>query len=255
MQNKSFTGQVKLPTGQRTAERPEARPTRSSKRTSTAGRHIVDLHHYTPRPNMRSNVAAPKGDSRASAPFITASSDCDRSLSSQTTVRISNVPTTAALQQQNVQLREQLLAQQNEQVRGREQLLARWNSLAKLLARQNDQLRELDEEIGQLERSCISSQERKRALLETKQLERSRLKGFIQGMEAILANRHESPGDVAVLESNQPSSSSVFGSASVPSNRPDAGGTAVAGSPATTLKTETTTGTGSLSGDGPGMQE
>jgi hypothetical protein len=207
-----------------------------------------------PAPDMRSNAAAPKGAGRASAPFGSAGSDCDRSLSSLTTVRVSNVPPLALLQQ-NEQLREQLLAQQNEQVREREQLLDRRNSLAKLLARQNDQLRELDEEIGQLERSCIST--RGSALLETKQLERSRLKGNIQGLEAILAKRHEPPGDVTVMESDQPSSSSssVFGSASVPSNRPDDTGGTVAGSPATTLETETTTGAGSLSGDGPGMQE
>jgi hypothetical protein len=229
---------------------------------STAGRHIVDLHHYlyTPRPDMRSNVAAPKGAGRTSAPFGSAGSDCDRSLSSLTTVRISNVPplTTAALQQHNVQLREQLLAEQNERAREREQRLAQQNSIAQLLARQNDQLRELDEEIGQLERSCISSpgNEVEKALLKAKNLERSWLKGYIQGLEAIPANRHEPPGDVAVLESDQPSPSSVFGSASVPSNRPDdTGGTAVAGSPATTLETETTTGAGSRPGDGPGMQE
>ena len=169
------------------------------------------------------------------------------------TPRPDNRPLThAALLQHNVQLREQLAqlrAQQVEQLREREQL-------AKLRAQQVDQLRELEEEIDQLERSYASSHESEvgRVLLEAKKLERSRLEGNIQGLEAVLAsaNRHEPPGDVTVRESDQPSSS-VSGSGSVPSNRADTGGT-VAGSPVT-LRTETTAGTGSLPGDGPGMQE
>lgn len=198
---------------------------------------IVDLHPRRPRPNMRSSAAAQQGGGRASAPIVSVGSDCNRSLSSQTTVRFSNVSTPrigSRTSSRTSRLREQL---------------------ARLLAQQNEQLRKLEEEIDQLERSCVSSQgsDVERALLEVKQLERNRLNGFMQGLEAVLAsaNRHDvPPGDVTVLESGQPSSSSVSGSASVPSNRADTGGT-VAGSPVTHRTDTTTTGTGSLPGDGP----